>query len=316
MKYLLLGIIFASNVWAGNAMVCDSPVKDFGVIEEGNTVSHTFAIKNISAETIYVDKVISSCGCIVTSKKDFSLEPAQSTDIAVEFNSRGSGGMKLWKTVAICVKDGNYPPLVLTVKANVKGIPPEKRIVIMPNEKTLDGDPDKKTILKLQVPSDPNIKFSIDAPKWLVYSLQKSKYNNITGIVNWDIEISLKAKQREKLSGEIVVNSNVPRFEKITVPIQVLPRPAFNVSPYMITFKNGESRQEVRVRSGDYNVEAVRNSIKIQSSKECLKVNWLKDTPATEIWLEILNDGCDSQPAKLEILLAHDVVGIIPIVFN
>ncbi|MDD5135212.1 MAG: DUF1573 domain-containing protein, partial [Phycisphaerae bacterium] len=134
-------------------MLCENPLKDFGVVDEGQRLSHTFVIKNVSAETIQVDRVNPSCGCIITSQREFTLAPNESTNIAVDFDPFGFGGMKMSKTIAVCVKNDKYPPLILMVNAQIKGIPYEKRILITPKDKTIENDPNKKHTLLLQVTS-------------------------------------------------------------------------------------------------------------------------------------------------------------------
>lgn len=316
LTYISVFVLFAAILRAGDTLFCESPVKDFGIIEESERFSHTFIIKNVSEKIVEVDKTISSCGCIVTTKKEFVLGPQESTDINIEFNSHGVGGLKIIKTISVCPKDDNDSPLILTIKADVKGIPPEKRIIIEPHQKTIEGEPDKKYSLRMQIPSDPNIKFSIDVPEWLGYSLQKSRYNNYANIINWDIEVYLKAKQKEKLSGGLVVNSNVPRFEKVTVPIQVVPKPNFIISPYMIIFDSNEVNQsrEVSIKPNDCSLESVRNSLEFKSSKECIKTSWT--TEGNDIHLKVINNSCSPESGKIEIKAENEILGSIPVIFK
>jgi hypothetical protein len=316
MKYIFLGMLLVSNVLAENALMCDLPIKDLGIIEEGNTVSHTFIIKNTSEKTIYADKVVSSCGCIVTSKKDFALDPNQSTDIKIEYNSFGAGGTEISKTVEIYAKDSNYSPLILTLKANIKGIPPEKRIVITPAGITLNGEQNRKHSLILQVPSDPNIKFSIIVPEWLNYSLQKSKYNNIAGVVNWDIEIFLKNRKYERLNGDMVVNSNLPHFERVTMTIKIEPTPRLVINPYMIVFDVNVQNQskKVLIRPVDSTLGPMKNFLKIKPSKDCIETSWTEDNNG--IYLVVLNKTCSPESGKIEIRGGDELLGTIPVIFK
>jgi hypothetical protein len=320
MKIITILIIFLcqSALYASHPLLCDSPLKDFGIIEEGQKLSHTFIVKNVSSEPVEVDRIVSTCGCIVTSRKNFILSPNESTDIAIDFNSFGSGGMKLYKTIAVRIKDDKIPPLVLTVQAQIKGIPPEKRVIITPKEKTIENNTAKKSVLFLQLPAEPNVDFSIQAPEWLTYSLNKSKRNPVPQTDSWEIEISPKEKVNEKISGELIINSNVPMFEKLTATIQVVPEPAFVISPYMVVFDKTEPKQTqtVYIKSGEQQIESVYASIEIKPSKECLRVNWDKTVPAEEIQLEIANEDCDTRPARLEIFLNNGKVGIIPVIFR
>ncbi len=260
--------------------------------------------------------MISTWGCIATSKKKLILNPDQNTDIKVEFNSFGAGGTEISKTVEIYAEDSNYSPLVLTLKANVKGIPPEKRIVIMPVEKTLDGEPNKKYTIRLQVPSDPNVKFSIGVPEWLNYSMQKSKYNNFLGVVNWDIEIFLKNRKCERLKGDLVVNSNLPHFERVAMSVKIEPTPRFVINPYMIVFDVNVQNQskDVFIIPVDGTLGSVRDFLKIQPSKDCIETNWTEDSNG--IYLVVLNKACRPESGKIEIKAGDELLGTIPVIFK
>jgi hypothetical protein len=253
---------------------------------------------------------------LVTSKKEFTLEPDQSTDIKVEFNSFGAGGTEMSKTVEIYAKDSNYSPLLLTLKANVKGIPPEKRIVLMPVEKTLDGEPNKKYTIRLQVPSDPNVKFSIGVPEWLNYSMQKRKYNNYIDVVNWDIEIFMKNRKCERMKGDLVINSNLPHFERVAMSINIEPTPRFIINPYMIVFDSNEQIQSknVFIKPVDGTLGLVRNFLKIQPSKDCIETNWTEDSNG--IHLVVLNKACRPESGKIEIKDGDELLGTIPVIFK
>lgn len=314
-SHLAFWILFASSVFAGQSLVCEEPLKDFGAIEEGRKLSHAFIVKNISTEVLDVNEVVPSCGCIITSMKEFKLKPNESMEIKIEFDSSGAGGMKIYKTISVCPK--NYKaPLILTVEADVKAIPPEKRITISPTQKILEGNSIVKDVFCLQVPADPNFSFTIDVPPWLSYSLQKNRFNDLVGVVNWDVEIYLKAKQLKKLSGDIIFNSNLPRFEKVIVPIKVEPRPMFNINPYMITFDGSEPNQikEVSIKRNDNIIDLLPDSFEIKSSKACVEMNWTDDGKV--IHLKVTNRACEKGFGKIEIRTSDDVIGMIPVVFK
>ncbi|MBU1260272.1 MAG: DUF1573 domain-containing protein [Pseudomonadota bacterium] len=312
---IILAALFASALWAESPLLCENPLKDFGVIDEGQKISHIFAVKNISTKAISIDRVIPSCGCMITSKNEFKLEPNESTDIKVEVNSSGFGGLTILKTVSVCISGDEYAPLVLTIKAEVEGIPPERRIVVIPREKTIIGDSRKRYVLSLQVPADPNIEFSIDVPEWLVYSLQKSKYNDFPGIVNWDINLFLKKDESKKLDGNLIIYSNIPLFEKITVPIQIVPESLLTITPYMISFDNEPNQiRDIVIRPNKGVKGLPGKTLEIRPSQECLKTSWIIDN--NEIRLKVSNKSCCTGFGKIEILADNELISTIPVVFK
>ena len=312
---IILTALFASALWAESPLLCENPLKDFGVIDEGQKISHTFVVKNISAKAISVDRVIPSCGCMITSKNEFKLEPNESTDIKVEVNSSGFGGLTVLKTVSVCISGDEYTPLVLTIKAGVKGLPPEKKIIVKPNEKIITGDSRKRYVLSLQVPADPNVEFSIDVPEWLGYSLQKSKYNDFPRIVNWDINLFLKKDEPKKLDGNLIIYSNMPLFEKITVPIRVVPEPVLSIIPYMISFDNEPNQiRDIVIRPNKGVKGLPDKTLEIRPSLECLKTSWVIDN--NEIRLKVSDKSCGAGFGKIEIMADNELIGTIPVIFK
>lgn len=65
---------------------------DFGKIEEGRVVSHTFVLRNDSAKTLRIKQIASSCGCTVSKVRRKRLRPGEATGIEVSFNSKGYSG--------------------------------------------------------------------------------------------------------------------------------------------------------------------------------------------------------------------------------
>ncbi|MEO1653042.1 MAG: DUF1573 domain-containing protein [Bacteroidota bacterium] len=94
---------------------------DFGQINEGDVVEHTFAFKNIGEVPLVIDRTTASCGCTVPSKPDEPIAPGKTGEIQVEFNSAGKSG-SVNKTVRIFA---NTVPAVttLTIKGEIKSKP-------------------------------------------------------------------------------------------------------------------------------------------------------------------------------------------------
>ena len=65
---------------------CDTPVWDFGEIDsvKNPRLSHEFVLVNESKETVTIQKVHSSCGCMVAEDYDKELPPGKSTRLHVE----------------------------------------------------------------------------------------------------------------------------------------------------------------------------------------------------------------------------------------
>lgn len=78
---------------------------DFGEIEQGDTVVHTFSFTNTGNHDLVISNVRASCGCTVSNWTKQPVKPGQKGVVDVRFNS---GGRK------------DLQNKVVTVKANIE----------------------------------------------------------------------------------------------------------------------------------------------------------------------------------------------------
>lgn len=90
---------------------------DFGVIDEGENVSHTYKFTNTGNEPLVITNAKGSCGCTVPQWPKEPIQPGESNEIKVEFNSKKKTG-KQQKRVTI---EANIPggKTFLTIKGEV-----------------------------------------------------------------------------------------------------------------------------------------------------------------------------------------------------
>lgn len=65
---------------------------DFGIIDEGEIVSHTFQFTNTGSEPLIISDAKGSCGCTVPSKPTAPIAAGETGEITVQFNSKGKKG--------------------------------------------------------------------------------------------------------------------------------------------------------------------------------------------------------------------------------
>ncbi len=73
---------------------------DFGAIQEGAVVTHTFSFVNTGKTPLTIENAVASCGCTVPDWPRTPIAPGSKGDIKVEFNSRGKAGPQQ-KTITI-----------------------------------------------------------------------------------------------------------------------------------------------------------------------------------------------------------------------
>jgi len=91
---------------------------DFGDIEQGEIVSHTFVLTNSGGDLLKITNVQASCGCTAAVPEKSELAPGESTNLPVKFNSTGRMGIQK-KTVKIFTNDPQSPEMTITIAGNV-----------------------------------------------------------------------------------------------------------------------------------------------------------------------------------------------------
>jgi len=91
---------------------------DYGVIEQGEKVSHVFKFKNTGNEPLVLSNVKPSCGCTTPKWTKEPIAPGADGEILVEFDSKGKSG-KQTKTVTVTA---NTEPAttVLTITGDIQ----------------------------------------------------------------------------------------------------------------------------------------------------------------------------------------------------
>lgn len=97
----------------------DFPEKEFefGVVDEGEKVNHTFTFKNTGKTPLTITNARGSCGCTVPDWPKEPIAVGETGEIKVTFNTKGKRN-KQTKTVTLTAN--TYPVnTVLTLKGNV-----------------------------------------------------------------------------------------------------------------------------------------------------------------------------------------------------
>lgn len=81
-------------------MTFDTVAFDFGVLEQGKKVMHTFTFTNTGEYTLVLSSVKASCGCTVPTWTKEPVAPGQKGTVEVEFNTTGRKGIQQ-KTVSV-----------------------------------------------------------------------------------------------------------------------------------------------------------------------------------------------------------------------
>ncbi|MBV6439123.1 MAG: DUF1573 domain-containing protein [Haliscomenobacteraceae bacterium CHB4] len=70
----------------------ENPKYNFGVVDEGEVVTHVYKFKNTGKEPLIISNAKGSCGCTVPTWPKEPIPPGGSGELKVEFNSKGKPG--------------------------------------------------------------------------------------------------------------------------------------------------------------------------------------------------------------------------------
>jgi len=111
---------------------------EFGEVEEGIELKHTFKLTNGGTGLLLLNGAHSSCGCTVPKLTVNKLKPGESTDLLVVVDTAMKQG-RLIKTVSVLSNDPSSPNLKLYLSMNVKnphvGLSEEGRAKIFTSDK-------------------------------------------------------------------------------------------------------------------------------------------------------------------------------------
>ncbi len=80
---------------------------NFGKVDEGEMVAHTFKFKNTGSEPLIISNAKGSCGCTVPKWPREPIPPGEGSEITVEFNSKGKKGNRNQK---VTITANTNPP--------------------------------------------------------------------------------------------------------------------------------------------------------------------------------------------------------------
>jgi hypothetical protein len=96
----------------------DDPEFQFGKINQGEKVEHTYVLTNSGKSNLLIRKVNASCGCTAVQPEKTVVAPGESVNIKTVFNSAGKVGNQN-KTVTIITNDPQKSKMILWVKGEV-----------------------------------------------------------------------------------------------------------------------------------------------------------------------------------------------------
>ncbi|MBK6264638.1 DUF1573 domain-containing protein [Marivirga sp. S37H4] len=92
---------------------------DFGHVNRGDLLKHTFLFKNTGKEPLNIRKTKTTCGCTVTDLKKMDYEGGADGELNVNFDTSGLSGSQV-KRITLFTNDPTAPAKDIIIKAYVR----------------------------------------------------------------------------------------------------------------------------------------------------------------------------------------------------
>lgn len=93
---------------------------NFGVVDQNETVEHTFVFKNNCDKVIHIDRAQASCGCTAAVLSEKDINPGGEAKINVKFTPPKLTSGSVTKTVSVFIQGDSRPHSVIRFTADVK----------------------------------------------------------------------------------------------------------------------------------------------------------------------------------------------------
>ena len=133
----ILGIFLSVySAYGANLKLSESSI-NFGNVKEGPPVTKTITITNKGTETVKIANTSTSCACTSVKLAKSSLEPGESTELMIKYNTYKYPG-KFDKTVTVFTGPEGKEKTVIHLLGNVEPIP--MGVIAMKPRKTEVGE--------------------------------------------------------------------------------------------------------------------------------------------------------------------------------
>jgi hypothetical protein len=111
----MTGILFSDSRFTA----VDDAKYDWGTVDQGDKVTHSFKFKNTGDDTLIIFNVRSSCGCTAALASRDHLAPGEVGEITTTFDSAGRS-KKQRKSVNVATNDPETPTFTFVLEGHIK----------------------------------------------------------------------------------------------------------------------------------------------------------------------------------------------------
>ncbi len=125
MKKMVLVLFVGLLTWSVSAQEKTAKIQfksdtvDYGEIEKGSDGVRVFEFTNTGDAPLVISKVSSSCGCTIPKKPEAPIQPGETGEIQVKYDTNRVGPIRKAITV---ISNADTPTMILKIKGTVKGV--------------------------------------------------------------------------------------------------------------------------------------------------------------------------------------------------
>ncbi|MFP3937469.1 MAG: DUF1573 domain-containing protein [Phycisphaerae bacterium] len=116
---ILVAVVSSAATGVGPKLVCEQPIRDFGVVGNVGTLSHTFVLRNDGDEPLKILNVATCSSCTNPELSRTEIPPGETAELATEASVYGKSG-KVSLEVRIRTNDPARRNLTLELRAVVE----------------------------------------------------------------------------------------------------------------------------------------------------------------------------------------------------
>jgi hypothetical protein len=219
----------------GPRVTFDQTSFDFGKVESGELIKHTFFFTNTGNQILEVREVRPSCGCTTAGEWDKQVEPGKYGKIPIQYNSAAYGGI-VHKSVMVVCNDPANSNAVLQITGTVW-----KPIDVSPPLASFNFGPDVQSndVRVLRIVNNLPEPLALSELKSGNPAVFQPELRTIKDGKEYELRVTVVPAGRPTMSAPITLKTSYPKMPVLTVTAFATVQPAVSAMPMQVTLPAG-----------------------------------------------------------------------------
>jgi hypothetical protein len=293
---------------AAPALTLETPEIELGPVYIGEVHPVSFTFVNTGGAELTVEKIDSSCGCLIPEMYDAEYEPGKQGQLNVQFDPAQAGTTgHVKKDIIIYSNDPAHPRTIATIRAFIyatrNGVPYEPQDINLGD--VVVNESARKSVSLYETAGSPLEIAKIEAPEGFEHAIRKADTGNEDKLL---IEVWNKPTSAiGPMAGALEVHTNNEAQPVLRIPLSVNIIGEIKVEPSRLLFglvdQNAVDKKTVRLTTAGESFKL----LSVKSKPEFVLVEAPGDTADTEYLISItISDNAPSGRFSGNIVIATD----------